>query len=149
MKVFAASLAVSLASSALADVRFAAFGDYGNGPGANSVRDLVDAQAPDFVITVGDNCYGSSPTLASQVGSKYQRWVDARLFYAALGNHDYSELCGGGNNASGFVSYFTLPGNEHYYDYVKGPVHFFVVNSVTKPLASSTQGLWLKKLLAA
>jgi len=49
------------------------------------------------------------------------------------------------------VNYFTLPGNERYYDFVQGNVHFYAVNSACEPngtSATSTQALWLKNALA-
>ena len=42
-----------------------------------------------------------------------------------MGNHDFTD--GGGSTA--YFNYFTLPNNERYYDYVQGPVHFFVIDS--------------------
>ena len=79
-------------------------------------------------------------------------------FFPSLGNHDYSDA----TPALGtYLTYFSLPGagftntsgNERYYDFVEGPVHFFVLNSNTQEPAgtssTSTQALWLKAQLAA
>ena len=77
-----------------------------------------------------------------------------------MGNHDYSDA----TPAPGtFTGYFTLPGsgitssnssgNERYYDFVRGQVHFFVLNSNTAEpngtSSSSVQAHWLQAQLAA
>lgn len=148
----AALLLSSPASAQTSTVRFAAFGDYGNGNGAAAVSSLVHAQRPDFAITVGDNCYGASPGIASQVGNKYGDYVSQGRFFPALGNHEFDDACGGGNGASGYKAYFTLPNNERYYEFVRGPVHFFALNSASDPdglTSGSRQGRWLRFRLAA
>ena len=132
-------------------VKFAAFGDYGDGPGSAAVAQLVNSQAPDFVVTVGDNCYDAVP-LATQVGNHYGDWVTSGRFWPSLGNHDYGDPCGGGSAASGYRAYFNLPNNGRYYQVRNGPVELFAVNSaVADPdgaTQTSTQGLWLKSALA-
>lgn len=133
-------------------VKFAAIGDYGDGPGTASVAQLINNQAPDFIITGGDNCYDTVP-IATQVGKHFGSWVSGARFWPSLGNHDYSDPCGGGSAASGYRAYFSLPGNERYYQVRKGPVELFAVNSnLADPngaTQTSTQGLWLKNALAA
>jgi len=162
MKVHCLGLALLLASSVIASpvlaqeeaIRFAAFGDYGpDGPGTgtSAVSQLVENKAPDFIISLGDQCYGSSPPIATQVGKYYGDWVTEQRFWPSLGNHEFADACGGGKRASGYRAYFELPNNERYYDYVRGPVHFFVMNSATEPDgkdATSKQALWLKGKLA-
>jgi len=136
-------------------VRFAAFGDYGpdgSGTGTTDVAEMVNDDAPDFIISLGDQCYGSSPPIATQVGKPYGQWVDEQRFWPILGNHEFSDACGGGNRASGYRTYFNLPNNERYYDIVIGPVHFFALNSATEPdgkEATSVQGQWLRSRLTA
>ena len=79
-------------------------------------------------------------------------------FFPALGNHDYSD----GRGLAEYLSYFTLPGagipagsrtgQERYYDFIQGPVHFFVLDSMGA-LVSRTdmaaQKKWLESGLAA
>ena len=133
-------------------VRFAAFGDYGPGTGTTAVAKLVNNRAPDFIISLGDQCYGSTPPIATQVGKPYGQWVTTGRLWSVLGNHEFSDGCGGGNRASGYRAYFTLPNNERYYDIVIGPVHFFALNSASEPdgkTPSSVQAQWLKSKLAA
>jgi tartrate-resistant acid phosphatase type 5 len=145
----------ALPSPALAQtdtIRFAAFGDFGKGTGTTAVAQLVNNQAPDFIVSLGDSCYGATPPIATQVGTPYGTWVADSRFWPSLGNHEFSDACGGGSAASGYRAYFTLPNNERYYDFVEGPVHFFAVNSETEPdgkSATSKQALWVKERVAA
>ncbi len=149
-------------------IRFAAFGDYGTGCCAESaVASLVSSLDPDFIITTGDNRYG--PDIDVAVGQFYSDYIGNYVgtygegspinrFFPALGNHDYNEV--GGVNVT--LDYFTLPGgaiptsgtsgNERYYDYVQGPVHFFVLNSDSREpdgrSSTSLQAQWLQTQLA-
>ncbi len=69
-------------------------------------------------------------------------------FFPALGNHDWLTV-----GAESYLSYFTLPGNERYYEFVRGPVHFFAVDSDSSEpdgiAGNSPQALWLRDGLAA
>ena len=51
------------------------------------------------------------------------------------------------------MDYFTLPGNERYYDFAAGPVHIFVIDSdMLEPdgnSSTSAQAEWLRSGLAA
>ncbi len=67
-------------------------------------------------------------------------------FFPTLGNHDwYTE------GAAPYLDYFMLPGNERYYDFVEGPVHFFALDSDgNEPDGvgrSSAQAEWLQHTL--
>ena len=157
----AAYLARALLASALAgisagslaqttSIKFAVAADIGNTAGSAAVANLTRSQNAQFVVMPGDLCYDTQP-LAAQIGANYATEKTAGKLYPALGNHEYTDLCGGGN-ATAYLSYFTLPNNERYYDFVKGPVHFFALNSYNDPdgtSASSKQGNWLKAKLAA
>lgn len=148
-------------------VRFGAVGDFNISANSQSVANLIGSWAPDFVITVGDNNYSNVGTIAgwdASVGVYYESYIKypagstsiyatpspaTNNFYPSLGNHDW--------DATGYTNYFELPagpGNERYYDYVRGPVHFFVVDSdpTREPdgiTSSSVQGVWLKNALAS
>jgi hypothetical protein len=69
-------------------------------------------------------------------------------FFPSLGNHDWIT-----DSARPYFNFFTLPGNERYYDFIKGNCHFFVIDSdVNEPdgiTASSVQANWLRNGLAA
>ena len=142
------------------ETRFAAFGDYGNKSGASAVALLVDALKVDFIITTGDNVYGPE-AIDVQVGSKYSEYIgnyrgaygpgsETNRFFPTLGNHEYA---GEGGGVAGYLDYFTLPGNERYYDFVIGPVHFFALNSNSAEpdgrISTSIQAQWLQGGLAA
>jgi tartrate-resistant acid phosphatase type 5 len=146
-------------------VRFAAIGDYGK----DSVREaaiasMVKSLHPNFIITLGDNNYehGLITTIDANIGKHYAEFIgnytgiygpgaSINRFYPCIGNHDatgetvtptYAD------NYAPYLSYFTLPGNERYYDFIRGPVHFFCVNSdKNEPdgyVHGSTQAEWLK-----
>lgn len=142
-------------------IKFAVIGDYGNaGPDELAVANLVKSWVPDFIITLGDNNYdiGSASTIDANIGQYYHDYIFPytgsygagaayNRFFPSLGNHDW-ETAG----ALPFLNYFTLPGNERYYEFVKGPVHFFVIDSdVNEPDgrdSNSVQAMWLKNSLA-
>jgi hypothetical protein len=128
--------------------RFAVIGDYGSGSGREAaVSQLVASRTPEFVVTVGDNIYGRNLDYATAVGNFYGDYLPDR-FFPALGNHDWS-----GAGLPAYRDYFALPGNERYYDFVRGPVHFFILDSdESEPdgrTADSAQAKWLKTALSA
>lgn len=141
-------------------VRFAVIGDFGEGnQGEEDVANLVKSWEPDFIITTGDNNYpvGSAETIDDHIGKYYHEFIypyigaygdgsDKNRFFPSLGNHDWMTL-----NAQPYLDYFTLPGNERYYDFVWGPIHFFVVNSDSNEPDGvsriSTQAMWLQSKL--
>jgi tartrate-resistant acid phosphatase type 5 len=144
-----------------ADTRFAIIGDYGtdNAP-ARAVANLVISNLqPAFVVTLGDNNYGTSADYDDAVGKYYARYIGnysgaygpgstTNRFFPAIGNHDYY-----GDGYAAYTNYFILPGNERYYDVRRGPVHIFILNSdghePDGTLSTSTQAMWLSNRLAA
>ncbi|HKQ07279.1 MAG TPA: metallophosphoesterase [Blastocatellia bacterium] len=144
------------------NIRFAVIGDYGRaGQPERDVAELVKGWSPDFVITVGDNNYedGAASTIDQNVGQYYHEFIGPYLgsygegaatnrFFPALGNHDW-EAAG----ARPYLDYFTLPGNERYYEFASGPVHFFALDSdPSEPdgvRSDSAQANWLRARLAA
>jgi tartrate-resistant acid phosphatase type 5 len=158
-----AEMTPAVATTAAA-VRFAVIGDYGlAGPPAADVADLVMGWQPDFIITTGDNNYpdGAAATIDRNIGQYYADYIypyygefprsqtapDYNRFFPSLGNHDYYSA-----NAQPYLDYFTLPGNERYYDFIWGPVHLFAVNSdFNEPdgvQPDSRQADWLRQRLA-
>jgi tartrate-resistant acid phosphatase type 5 len=142
-------------------IRFAVIGDYGEGsPGEQQVADLVRSWNPDFVITTGDNNYpsGSVETIDQHIGAYYHEYIypyygaygqgaESNRFFPTLGNHDWDTA-----QAQAYFDYFTLPGNERYYDFTWGPVHFFALDSDSREpdgvSVVSDQALWLQARLA-
>ncbi len=166
--------AVSLSSWAAPkprhSVRFAVIGDYGSGSqGEADIANMIRTWHPDFIITTGDNRYGGHP-YDQVVGYYFCDYLKDTLlgerchggnarsnaFFPSLGNHDYRE----GRGIREYLDYFTLPGkdfpystgNERYYDFVRGPVHFFALNSnPEEPDGNqwdSVQAAWLKRRLS-
>jgi tartrate-resistant acid phosphatase type 5 len=142
-------------------VRFAVIGDYGlAGQAAEDVAAMVKSWDPDLILTTGDNNYpsGSAETIDENVGQYYHEYIypykgsygegaGTNRFFPTLGNHDY-----GVPGAQPYLEYFTLPGNERYYDFTWGSVHFFAVNSDSNEpdgfRRDSIQANWLKQRLA-
>jgi len=143
-------------------IRFAVIGDFGDGSTAEGdVANLLKSWDPDFVITVGDNNYpdGAASTIDAHIGQFYHEFIypyngtygsgaTTNRFFPTLGNNDWDTL-----SAKAYLDYFTLPGNERYYDYVWGPVHFFVIDSDNREpdgkTSSSVQAAWLQSQLTA
>ena len=130
---------------------FAVIGDYGtNVLGTQEVAALVDDWDPDLVLTVGDNNYpdGAAETIAGNITQHYGRFINEKRFFPTLGNHDMTTDFG-----RPYFEYFELPGNERYYDFVRGDVHFFALNSDWREVdgigAGSRQAAWLQERLAA
>jgi len=146
-------------------ITFAVIGDFGSGDGNElAVSNLVKSWNPDFIVTVGDNNYpdGEAATIDSNVGRYYHEYIHpytgsfgagaaSNRFWPCVGNRDYENLSG--PPLRPYLDYFTLPNNERYYDFVRGPVHFFAVNSDTREPdgveSTSVQGQWLRSRLAA
>ena len=141
--------------------RFAIIGDYGlSGDPERDVANLVLNWDPDFIITTGDNNYpdGRAETIDDNIGQYFHEYIHPYVgrfgkgavtnrFFPTLGNHDWNT-----DKAKAYFSYFTLPGNERYYDFVWGPVHFFAMDSDSREPdgvgRSSIQAIWLQEKLA-
>lgn len=143
-------------------VRLAVLGDFGEaGQPEADVAALVNGWSPDYILTVGDNNYpnGEASTIDENIGQYFHQYIgdyqgeygedaaENRLF-PALGNHDWRT-----GSIQAHLDYFTLPGNERYYDVVLGPVHLFVLDSDSKEpdgrKADSVQARWLQERMAA
>jgi len=145
-----------------APVIFAAIGDYGSGDQAEAdVANVMLSRQPDFIITTGDNNYpdGSADFIDQAIGQFYHSYIypyigsygagaEVNKFFPSLGNHDLLT-----DNGQPYYDYFTLPGNERYYDFTWGPVHLFALDNLgSEPdgvTADSIQGAWLQQGLAA
>jgi tartrate-resistant acid phosphatase type 5 len=151
---------------------FAGIGDFGAGSSAsNNVAMLVDSWSPEFIVTAGDTRYGAQ-TFDQVVGQYYCEYLTAagvgnncnggtspsNAFFPVPGNHDYTD----GGGIAEYLNYFTLPGagiassntsgNERYYDFIRGPVHFFALDSqgaLNSASDMAAQRAWLQAQLAA
>ncbi len=142
-------------------LRFVVIGDYGSGePPEARVAELVHSWRPEFVLTVGDNNYpsGAAETIDAHIGQFYHDYLypyrgaygdgaDRLRFFPTLGNHDWDTP-----GARPYLDYFELPGNERYYDFTWGPLHFFALDSDSREPdgvgRSSPQADWLRQRLA-
>ena len=134
------------ATPANGGIAFAVIGDFGKeGPAALAVSQLVAGWDPAFVITTGDNnyVYGELETFDENVGQYYCEFIhnpdapegyvcggrsaadSTNRFFPSVGNHDYM----GGDGIEPYLAYFTLPGNEVYYSFRRGPVAFYALDS--------------------
>jgi tartrate-resistant acid phosphatase type 5 len=143
-------------------VHFAIIGDYGSaGQPELDVSNLVRSWSPEFIVTTGDNNYpdGATSTIDPNIGQYYHDFIfpyvggygagaDINRFFPSLGNHDWVTA-----GAQPYIDYFALPSNERYYDFSRGPVHFYAVDSdVNEPdgiTSTSVQAQWLSGRLAA
>jgi len=153
--------AATVPHPAAAAVRFAVVGDYGNDtPDEAAVAALIRGWKPDFVITTGDNNYpgGAASTIDANIGKYFHEFIGgysgrygagspSNRFWPSPGNHDWVGGLGP------YVRYFTLPGNERYYDVDLGLVHLYALDSDDHEpdgvASGATQRSWLKEQLGA
>ncbi|RJQ37350.1 hypothetical protein C4552_01130 [Candidatus Parcubacteria bacterium] len=142
--------------------RFAVIGDFGiAGQNEADVANLVKSWNPDLVVTTGDNNYfsGKASTIDQNIGQYYREFIypyvgsygtgsTVNRFFPSLGNHDWDAP-----GIQPYLDYFALPGNERYYEFIWGPVHFFVLDSDEREpdgiTSTSVQAQWLQQALAA
>lgn len=140
---------------------FAVIGDFGyDSAEADSVSQLVLSWKPEIIITTGDNNYpsGAEETIDDNIGQYFHSYIapyegkygpggDINRFFPVPGNHDWETP-----GLEPYLEYFTLPGNERYYDFTWGPVHFFALDSDSREPdgvnASSIQAQWFQQRLA-
>jgi hypothetical protein len=128
-------------------------GDWGDdNPNTDAVIAQMFLQSPNLIVTLGDNVYDANDpeTLFAKFGTD----VPVKPCW---GNHDWSDVAP--NDLSALLGLFDLPNNERYYDFVDGPVHYFVLDSDDREpdggyidATTSTQGsvmaIWLKVKMA-
>lgn len=145
-----------------AKFRFAIIGDYGDASEEElAVAKLIKSWSPDFIITVGDNNYddGGFLTIDKNIGQFFHTFIGnyagrfgqgsaENRFFPTLGNHDWNTV-----GANPYLEYFTLPGNERYYDFIWEDVHFFAIDSDDHEphgtSLNSRQGKWFQEQIAS
>jgi tartrate-resistant acid phosphatase type 5 len=160
-------------------VTFAVIGDYGTADAhERAVAALVESWHPAYILALGDDYYGvaggsGTGRYDNSTGAFYGAWIAKGLavganlppgqpqtnaFFPALGNHDYSDAVPSPQTC---LAYFDLPGrgfantsgNERYYDFIQGQIHYYVLNSNPQEpdgvTSTSKQATWLKAQLAA
>jgi 3',5'-cyclic AMP phosphodiesterase CpdA len=122
-------------------VHFAAIGDMGTGGDrqreVGGVMEKVRAERFPFtfVITLGDNLYGSQDAADFQrkFVVPYKALLDAKvMFFAALGNHD--------SPSQRTYELFNM-NDQRYYTYTRGPAQFYALDSTTM---NAEQLRWLE-----
>ncbi|MBV6479045.1 MAG: Ycf48-like protein [Ignavibacteria bacterium] len=139
---------------------FAIIGDYGKaGINELNVSNLVKYWNPDFILTTGGNNFdlGEESTIDDNIGQYYHPFIypytggygsgdTVNRFFPTMDEVDWNQT-----GAVPYLNYFQLPGNERYYDFVKGNVHFFALSSDSSESdgndSNSVQAQWLKDKL--
>jgi hypothetical protein len=151
----------NVAPPAPGTLRFAVIGDYGSGSFmAQDVAQMIESWHPDFIATLGDNIYAHGVgDIDDAVGRFYHAYISpyrgdygegstTNRFFPIPGHRDWDHAA-----LQSYLEYFTLPGNERYYDVVHGPVHLFMLDTDEREpdgvTPSSIQGRWLQQRLAA
>ena len=159
--LFTVALPLVLRSYPPPPLVFAVISDYGwAGQPEADVATLVKSWSPAFIVTSGDNNQSDDPSLIDvNIGQYYSDFIHPytgsygnggteNRFFPAMGNHDWN-----GANGSAYLDYFSLPGNERYYSFVRGSVEFFVLDSDDREPDGTTwtslQAAWLQNGLAA
>jgi hypothetical protein len=160
--VYQTDTALAGSSDCPGTMTLAVIGDYGDaGQPEADVANLVNSWNVDYVLTTGDNNYvgGAVSTIDENIGQYYQQYVgnysgsygpgaDQNRFFPVPGNHDWNTP-----TLQPYLDYFTLPGNERYYDVQLGLVHLFALDSDPHEpdgrSASSIQANWLQTQMSA
>jgi hypothetical protein len=167
----AAVVTVPLFASVAAAQRFAVIGDYGvDNANQAAVATRVNAVAPDFITTTGDNTYFVGGTDAQKfanwdrtqgkyygnyiklpAGSAYGAGAATNNFFPVLGNHDWDE------GVASYSNYFDLPNNatatsgERYYSVKRGNVELFMLSADPRETdgrsSSGTQYQWARNAI--
>jgi hypothetical protein len=126
-------------------LRFAVIGDMGRGDQtqidtANQMVRWHTMFDYDFVLMLGDNIYdqsGSPESFYNRFEVPYKPLLDAGIkFYAAVGNHDPTNVYG--------YKPFNMDGNR-YYTFEKNKVRFFAIDTVN---LDRTEQAWIREQLA-
>lgn len=116
------------------NIEFVAFGDFGDGSAnETAVAELAKSFEPDFMVWLGDCNYpsGAPETIEANIMDDFDGYVPGGV-YPVWGNHDLlTSLDGqyGKPLLDLFPSLSQASNGKLYYDFVRGPVHFFVLNS--------------------
>lgn len=134
---------------------FAIIGDFGgNNDGSKAVAAALKLKKPDFIITVGDNNYpnGCQATIDDNIGQYYADYIGnyqgsygkgaaENVFFPTLGNHDWRAKSKCPEKAGlPYQNYFPSLNHQTYYDFVKGDIHFFALDSDPHEADGNTKG---------
>ena len=109
--------------------RFTVFGDHGTKPAAQRTTALVREAAPNLHLIAGDVSYANSDPAVWNTWFEQTESVFAHTpVMPAPGNHD-TESTQTGNGAVAYLARFALPGEELFYSFDFGRVHFTIFHS--------------------
>jgi predicted phosphodiesterase len=123
--------------------RFVVLGDVGRGNRAQRALARRIGHLPmDAILFVGDLAYysGTYAQFQSRFFDVYADLLRRVPAYAAIGNHDAETL-----NGRPFEDLFVFPGNERWYSFDLGDVHFVVLDTTQ---IGAAQAAWLAADLA-
>ena len=123
------------------------------GSGGNGLDQLDNAVGAFYCSYLKGTALPNSGTTDCPVSNQSS---SKNRFFPTIGNHESSDLQ---NGLSDYLNYFTLPGDgianssgeERYYDFIQGPVHFFALDSESALIKGSemaAQKAWLAAELA-
>ena len=117
---------------------FAIQGDVHQSNCAKDLAGLLQDQAPDFILDLGDR----SPSMMGGLFRPYRAVLQTTPIYFARGNHD-------SESKQGLICLMPGPGAPSYYAFTRGNARFFCVYSTDrKDLAEATQQYkWLENEL--
>lgn len=127
-----------------AEVRFVAFGDSGSGSAAQQAVARRIGEVPvDLILHLGDLAYrrGTHEQLQDHFFQVYAPYLTRAPVYPAAGNHDVMSARG-----EPFRDAFVLPGDESWYSFDWGDVHFVALDTTR---IGAEQEAWLERDLTA
>lgn len=118
------------------------YGDFRTGPVETTMVRKMISEKPDIVVTVGDYMHDGRkaelwPPLFQTIGPLIRRIP----YYVSLGNHE--------ENSPLYFKYFAMPGNERWYSFDYGSVHYIALDSNEPYRTEPSQTKWLENDLAA
>ena len=151
-------LTTAPAPSSTASTKFIVFGD--SGVGSDAQRQLATRMASesfDVALHAGDLAYGNTGgtgdgtyrTLNDWFFDIYAGWLHRRPVWPSTGNHDSRAS---NNDGQHYIDMFDLPGNERYYSFDWGQIHFVVLDteySFQDTARRPAQLAWLENDLAS
>lgn len=110
---------------------FAVIGDWGRGgtAGQRRVAEALRREAPDFVVSTGDNFYSVGIESANE--GRTHEWVDVYNasvpWYVCLGNHDYLGNAAAQVDMTRVYNHWYMP--DRFYNVRHGDVELFVMDT--------------------
>jgi 3',5'-cyclic AMP phosphodiesterase CpdA len=120
-------------------ITFCVYGDtrgsWDNWKNGSIVAKAIEQRAPYFVIHTGDIVDNGLIKAEWHSFFNISSFMHNSTFYATLGNHE--------NYGKHFFKYFNPGGNERWYSFDNGPVHFICLDSNYIAPFNPVQNLWL------